>query len=94
MCTTARGGLKCGRVRAAEPATLMQDSTILTFLFTDIEGSTSKWEEHPEQMAQAVGRHDALLRDAVHASHRTHRQDYGRRDLRCVRPPPRTVLPP
>jgi predicted ATPase/class 3 adenylate cyclase len=43
----------------------MQESTTLTFLFTDIEGSTSKWEEQPEQMAQAVGRHDALLRDAV-----------------------------
>ena len=44
----------------------MQESVNLTFLFTDIEGSTSKWEEHPEQMAQAVGRHDALLRNAVH----------------------------
>jgi class 3 adenylate cyclase len=44
--------------------TLMHDSLNLTFLFTDIEGSTSKWEEQPEQMAQAVGRHDAtLLRD-------------------------------
>jgi predicted ATPase/class 3 adenylate cyclase len=44
----------------------MPESTTLTFLFTDIEGSTSKWEEQPEQMAQAVGRHDALLRDSVH----------------------------
>ena len=48
----------------------MTEPTNLTFLFTDIEGSTSKWEEQPEQMAQAVGRHDALLRDAVHASSR------------------------
>ncbi len=46
----------------------MSESSILTFLFTDIEGSTSKWEEQPEQMAQAVGRHDALLRDAVQAT--------------------------
>ena len=44
----------------------MPESTTLAFLFTDIEGSTSKWEEQPEQMAQAVGRHDALLRDSVH----------------------------
>ncbi len=46
-------------------------STILTFLFTDIEGSTSKWEEHPEQMAQAVAGHDAVLREAVqgHGGH-------------------------
>ena len=47
----------------------MTDSTILTFLFTDIEGSTSKWEEQPELMAQAVARHDALLRDSI-AAHR------------------------
>ena len=46
----------------------MSESSVLTFLFTDIEGSTSKWEEQPEQMAQAVGRHDALLRDVVQAN--------------------------
>src|SRR5438876_1494629 len=40
-----------------------------TFLFTDIEGSTSMWEAQPEQMAQAVARHDASLAEAVH-SHR------------------------
>jgi predicted ATPase/class 3 adenylate cyclase len=45
----------------------MTDSTILTFLFTDIEGSTSKWEEQPDLMARAVARHDALLRDTVEA---------------------------
>ena len=43
----------------------MTDPKILTFLFTDIEGSTSKWEEQPELMAHAVARHDAVLRDAV-----------------------------
>ncbi len=47
----------------------MHDSLNLTFLFTDIEGSTSKWEEQPEQMAQAVGSHDALLREFVQAHH-------------------------
>jgi predicted ATPase/class 3 adenylate cyclase len=36
-----------------------------TFLFTDIEGSTGKWEQEPERMAQAVAAHDALLRGAV-----------------------------
>ena len=36
-----------------------------TFLFTDIEGSTEKWEQEPERMAKAVAAHDALLRDAV-----------------------------
>ena len=45
----------------------MPDLSNLTFLFTDIEGSTSKWEEQPELMAQAVACHDALLRDTVEA---------------------------
>src|SRR5574340_1786911 len=43
----------------------MPDAPIPTFLFTDIEGSTSKWEEQPEVMAGAVARHDAVLREAV-----------------------------
>src|SRR5207249_3964676 len=32
-----------------------------TFLFTDIEGSTRLWEQHPEVMSAASARHDALL---------------------------------
>ncbi len=37
----------------------------VTFLFTDIQGSTKLWEEHPEAMRLALARHDALLRKAV-----------------------------
>ncbi|WP_394793811.1 ATP-binding protein [Armatimonas sp.] len=37
----------------------------ITFLFTDIEGSTRLWEEHPETMRLALARHDALLREAI-----------------------------
>ncbi len=33
----------------------------VTFLFTDIEGSTRLWEQHPEAMRAALARHDALL---------------------------------
>jgi len=40
----------------------------LTFLFTDIEGSTRLWEQHPEAMQAALARHDAILRQAVAAS--------------------------
>jgi predicted ATPase/class 3 adenylate cyclase len=32
----------------------------VTFLFTDIEGSTRLWEQHPEAMEAALARHDAL----------------------------------
>lgn len=43
----------------------------VTFLFTDIEGSTKLWEEHVEAMRAALARHDNLLRVAisVHGGH-------------------------
>lgn len=37
----------------------------VTFLFTDVEGSTRLWEESPEAMKVALGRHDAILRHAI-----------------------------
>lgn len=40
-------------------------SGTVTFLFTDLEGSTRLWEQHPSAMVPALERHDALLRDAV-----------------------------
>src|SRR5712692_1841522 len=43
----------------------------VTFLFTDVEGSTRLWEQHPQEMSVALARHDALLRDAIQA-HRGH----------------------
>ena len=46
-------------------------SGTVTFLFTDLEGSTRLWEEHPEAMKVALARHDAILRDAV-AEHDGH----------------------
>ncbi len=39
----------------------------VTFLFTDIEGSTTRWEHHPEAMRTALARHDALLRSVITA---------------------------
>src|SRR5436190_17853625 len=38
---------------------------LVTFLFTDIEGSTRLWEENPEAMRLALARHDVLLRASV-----------------------------
>ena len=34
---------------------------IVTFLFTDVEGSTRLWEGHPDQMRAALAEHDALI---------------------------------
>lgn len=41
----------------------------VTFLFTDIEGSTKLWEQYPEAMRPALARHDAILRAAVETHH-------------------------
>ena len=43
-------------------------SRTLTFLFTDIEGSTRLWEQHQQAMKDALERHDAILRGAVEGS--------------------------
>src|SRR5262245_38501629 len=37
----------------------------VTFLFTDIEGSTAMWEAHPHTMRTSLERHDALLREII-----------------------------
>jgi class 3 adenylate cyclase len=39
----------------------------VTFLLTDIEGSTTRWEHHPEAMRTALARHDTLLRQVITA---------------------------
>jgi len=39
----------------------------VTFLFTDIEGSTHRWERYRDAMAVAVTRHDAIVREAIEA---------------------------
>jgi class 3 adenylate cyclase len=49
------------RVCAAAP------SGVVTFLFTDIEGSTRRWEADAEGMRKALTAHDQVLRTAVEA---------------------------
>ena len=43
----------------------------VTFLFTDVEGSTRLWEQHPDQMRVALAEHEALVerRTAQHEGH-------------------------
>jgi class 3 adenylate cyclase/tetratricopeptide (TPR) repeat protein len=38
---------------------------VVTFLFTDIEGSTRLWEQYPGRMASVLERHDRLVGDLV-----------------------------
>jgi len=36
-------------------------------LFTDVEGSTRRWEVHPDEMRLALAAHDEVLRSAIEA---------------------------
>ena len=40
----------------------------VTFLFTDLQGSTKLWEQDPSAMRPALARHDTLLREAIETS--------------------------
>jgi len=42
-------------------------SGTVTFLLTDLEGSTRMWEQDPEAMKAAMVRHDELLEKAIAA---------------------------
>ena len=71
------------RLRELEAAILRQDPALtdnrpvldrrvtMAFLFTDIEGSTYRWEAFPEAMRGVLERHDALLDTAVAGHHGT-----------------------
>jgi len=40
-------------------------SGTVTFLLTDVVGSTMLWEKFPVEMRSAVARHDEIVRDAI-----------------------------
>ena len=44
-------------------------SGTVTFLFTDIEGSTNLAQQYPEAMPNLLARHHAILRQAIEAHH-------------------------
>jgi len=43
-------------------------SGTVTFLFTDIEGSTKLWEQQPAAMKAALAKHDSILKEAIAAN--------------------------
>src|SRR4051812_16480706 len=48
----------------SEPMAGLPSGTV-TFLLTDIEGSTALWESAPDSMQVALARHDALIAAGV-----------------------------
>jgi len=59
--------LVSGDLLPAGPAALPTGT--VTFLFTDIEGSTRLWQQHPYVMSDALARHEAILRQAIERHH-------------------------
>ena len=41
----------------------------VTFLFTDIEGSTQLWEKYPEEMKSSLAEQDSILKQAIESNH-------------------------
>ncbi len=52
----------------AKEAVAPYPSGIVTFLFTDIEGSTPLWEQMPEAMQVAIAQHHAILRQSIESN--------------------------
>jgi predicted ATPase/class 3 adenylate cyclase len=48
------------------PGRALPEGTV-TFLFTDIEGSTERWADDESAMTKALAAHDEVLRNTVHA---------------------------
>ncbi len=64
LVSRGRSGRYTGRCENLSVVAAQPTGTV-TFLFTDIEGSTRLWDEHPESMADALERHDAICRSAI-----------------------------
>ena len=43
-------------------------SEVLTFLFTDVEGSTRRWEADADGMRQALAAHDEVMTPVINTS--------------------------
>ena len=59
-----RGAYRVGR---GDAMTAAAPSGVVTFLFTDVEGSTRRWEADADAMRAALAAHDEVLRAAIEA---------------------------
>ncbi len=57
---------------------------VVTFLFTDIEGSTALWEEAPDTMMEALQVHDAVIDTATLDHHGVPVKPRGEGDSRFI----------
>ena len=60
-----RGHGDDARVAGDWPAMTDRPSGTITVLFTDIESSTKRWEQRPDEMRQSLARHDLILREVA-----------------------------
>ena len=52
-------------------------SGTVTFLFTDVEGSSRLWEDHPDVMHDVLARHDEIVRGAIESHGGLRGEDHG-----------------
>jgi predicted ATPase/class 3 adenylate cyclase len=57
---------------------------ILTFLLTDIEGSTPLWEDAPDSMMEAIKQHDSTIDEAIEAFGGVNVRSRGEGDSRFI----------
>ena len=64
MAASVKSGPSCAvsAILSSRPLPVQPTGTV-TFLFTDIEGSTSQWEHTPEAMQHAFARQEAIVRE-------------------------------
>jgi class 3 adenylate cyclase len=62
-------------------------SGTVTYLFTDVEGSTRLWEQSPAAMGPALARHDTIIERAVarHGGHLVRPRALALRSCPCCR---------
>jgi len=60
-------------------------SGVVTFLFTDVEGPTRRWEKDADAMRAALAAHDEVLREAIEAHGGCLFKQHRRRCLRGIR---------